>query len=453
MYYVTQTTKIEKKISFVQNLLNLNYMNEQMLHFVWQFRLFKNTYLKTVAGQTIEILDPGIHNLNAGPDFFNAKIRLDNTLWVGNVELHIDGRDWHRHKHHVDAAYNNVILHIVMHSPEKTVTVSGIDVPIMIMCIAPEVLEMQNQLQQGGEMAPCYKSLKIMNKFELNAWLDRMALEKLENRCHEMSRQLEQLNGNWEELFFRVLARSFGFGINADAFQLWSKSLPINLLKKHRNSLFQIEALCFGQAGFLDEMMTDDAYKNALTKEYRFLKDKYQLIPIEKHLWRFLRLRPANFPTIRLAQVCQLVFRVDNLFASFIRAHSLGQIRELFLFELSDYWQNHYTFGNVSTQKTKKVGTTAQNLIILNAIVPVMFYYGTKHSDELLQQKALDLLSDMKPEKNSVISGWEKAGVKCHNAMQSQALIHLKKNYCELKKCLRCRIGHLVIAKHKHEAN
>lgn len=428
-------------------------MNEQLIHFVWQFRLFKNTYLRTVAGQDVDVIDPGLHNTNSGPDFFNAKIKIDNTLWAGNVEIHIDGRDWYQHKHHTDAAYNNVILHVVLHSAEKTVTVSGVDVPVVLMSVPENIIDRQNLLQAGGKDAPCYNSLDQMSTFEINAWLDRMLVERLEARSQIMESCLHELQGNWELLFFRVLARSFGLGINSDAFELWAKTIPLNVLKKHRNNIFQIEAICFGQAGFLEEIITEDNYQNALAKEYRFLKVKYQLVPIGKHLWRFLRLRPANFPTIRIAQLCGVIAKVDNLFAAFIRAKSLTQIQELFLIETSEYWQNHYTFGKISKKKSKFVGATSQNLIVLNAIVPMLFFYGSKQSDDDEKYKALELLADMKPEKNSIVSQWEEAGIIIENAQQTQALIHLQKNYCDLKKCLRCRIGHQVIAKQKHEAD
>lgn len=422
-------------------------MNESLLHFVWQYRLFNNTNLNTVPFSSIEIIDPGLHNSDAGPDFFNAKIRLDGMVWAGNIEMHIDGNDWYKHGHNKDDSYNNTILHVVLESPVTTMTNKGVEVPVLQITIPKAIIEKYNSFQLERYAQPCFTTLNKISQLELNGWLDRMLIEKLEVRSSAMKMQLQSLDNNWEELFFRSLARSFGLGINADAFELWAKSFSVNILKKHRNNLVQIEAMCFGQAGFLNESFPDDEYANTLVNEYRFLRTKYQLTPIDVHIWRFLRLRPANFPTVRLAQLASLLNVQENLFDFFIRNSTSLTRKELFSRPLSGYWQNHYKFGTVSTVKQKKIGCVTQDAIMLNAIVPMMFLYGQKTNNSELEQKAIELLTAIAPEKNSIITSWHNAGVVCTNATQSQALIYLTKNYCQYKKCLRCRIGHIAIAK------
>lgn len=422
-------------------------MNESILHFVWQFMLFNNTNLNTVSKNTIEIIDPGLHNLDAGPDFFNAKIRLDNVVWAGNVEMHIHGNDWYKHGHHKDNGYNNTILHVVFDSPVSTRTNNGIEVPILQLPIPADIVEKYNYMQFERLAAPCYKTLKKISNLDFNSWLDRMLVEKLEDRNNHMQQEIENLCYNWEELFFRTLARSLGMGINSDTFELWAKSFSVNLLKKHRDNPLQVEAICFGQAGFLEQAVVDDNYHQQLTTEYQFLRKKYNLTPIENHLWRFLRLRPANFPTIRLAQLAAMVTKHHNLFDTFISNPRTFDKKELFSVVLSGYWQNHYKFGTISVKTKKNIGKTTQNLILLNTIVPLLFLYGKSNNNEQIEQQILDILTNLTPEKNRIITAWQEAGIVCKNAFETQALIHLTKQYCEKKKCLRCRIGHLVIAK------
>ena len=289
-------------------------MTEDFIHFIWKYSYFDSNSLFTTKGDKIEIIKLGEHNTNAGPDFFNAKIKIGDTLWVGNVEIHINSSDWIKHKHSLDNAYNNVILHVVLKYDIDINRQNGEIIPALELKYDINFEDRYHQLMKNKQWIPCQSYLPAVNKFDIHFWLAKIAIERLHSKSSIIEEKLARNNNNWEESYYHKLARSFGMNVNSEPFELLAMSLPLLILAKHKNNLFQIESLLFGQAGFLNEIMPNELYYVKLQKEYIFLKKKYQLKAIEKHQWKFLRLRPSNFPTIRISQFANLIYKSTSLF-------------------------------------------------------------------------------------------------------------------------------------------
>lgn len=421
-------------------------MKEEFLHYIWKYKLYNSRDLKTTTGQKIEILNQGNHNFDSGPDFFNAKIKIDDTVWVGNVEIHINSSDWYNHNHHTNKAFDNVILQVVINNDKDVFRTNRQLVPTMELKFDKRLLSNYEDLLQSKLWIACEKDILKVDSFIINQWIDKLAIERLEEKSNRINELLNQQNGNWENTFYIQLAQNFGFKLNSQPFELLAKSLPLTYLGKHKNNQLQLEAMLFGQAGFLDDDGSDEYYKS-LQKEYRFLKAKFNLKPVEKHLWKFLRSRPGNFPTIRIAQFAMLIFKSAALFSKIIESAKIEEIKEFFLVETSDYWKTHYQFNKESVNKTKCLGEDSVDVLIINTIIPFLFVYGKETGNETIKNRALDFLEKIKTEKNSIIQGWSDLGVISNNALTSQALIHLKNNYCNIKNCLNCQIGNQIIYK------
>jgi hypothetical protein len=419
-------------------------MTEDLLHFIWKFQLF-NKQLKTVSGQAIEVIHPGSYNTNAGPDFFNAKIKIGETLWAGNVEIHVKSSDYIKHQHHQDKAYQNIILHVVYENDTHQQEEANFPVLEIRNYFSNQIAEIYHQFLQSKTWIPCENNLKNVSQLNITSWLQRLAVERIERKAKETKQLLLQFNKDWEHVFFIQLAKAFGFKVNTAAFELWAKSLPYHLLLKHRNNSLQVEALIFGQAGFLEDDFSDDSYYIALKNEYAFLRTKYHLKPIDKHLWKFLRLRPRNFPTIRLAQLAEIIKKQANLFSAFIEAENIQSLIKLLNVQVAEYWQNHFEFGKDSTPLKKTLGLKSAHSIIINAIVPILFAYSNYSGKEELKEKAIEFLEHIEPEKNSIINNWMELGIKPQSALESQALLELKNEYCSQKKCLNCSIGNAIL--------
>ena len=421
-------------------------MKEDLLHFVWRTKRFDLSDLKTTEGEEIQIQSFGEHNTHAGPDFFNAKIKIGETLWAGNVEMHLKSSDWNKHNHSEDRAYDNVILHVVLEEDEPIFRESGERIPALELKkrISEKLSKTYLKLLHNEYWIPCQHHFFEVSEMKRNIWLDRLLVERLESKTDIIHQRLEQNKQHWEETFYQFLARNFGVKVNNDAFEQLARATPLIHLSKHKNDLFQIEAMLFGQAGMLEENFKDD-YPNRLKKEYHFLKKKYKLEPIDKVNWKFMRLRPANFPTIRIAQFAQLIFQSAHLFSKILEAENVEALEKLFQIEPSDYWKTHYTFDNESEEKPKKLGKTAIHLFIINTIAPFLFVYGRQKAETAFQDKALALLESLKPEKNSIIDGWKNLGVKPESAAQTQALLQLKNEYCNQKRCLECSVGATIL--------
>lgn len=422
-------------------------MTEDFLHYIWKYKLYNAAQLLTTAGEPITIHKAGEHNTNSGPDFFNAKIKIGDTLWAGNIELHIKSSDWEKHNHVDDKLYDSIILHVVYVDDKPIQRLNGETVPTLELKgkFDERIFEKYVALQKSKDWIPCAKQVKNVDSFVLNTWLERVAVERLERKATEVQQLLELNKNNWEETFYQSIAKSFGFKINALPFELTAKALPLNLLAKHKPSLFQLEALLFGQAGLLDTTFAE-TYPQYLQNEYHFLRTKHSLKPIDAHLWKFMRLRPLNFPTIRIAQFATLIFNSLHLFSKILEAESITELQKLFIADVSEYWETHYTFDVATKSKSKKLGEDAVHGLIINTVIPFLFVYGKLQGEEKYCDRALSFLERLDVEKNSIIENWNQLGVKAEHALHSQSLIELKNNYCVNKSCLSCGVGKSLLS-------
>ena len=414
---------------------------EQLLHYVWKHKIFPLKELKTTTGQQVEVIDTGLANTDAGPDFFNAKLKLDGVLWIGNIEIHERSSDWFKHGHHADAGYNSVILHIASEIDTEISRSNGERIP-QIQLICPEAVRTNyKELLETDSYPPCYRIIPSLPPFTAHSWMTALQMERFEQKATLLNERLKRCQGNWEDAFFITLARNFGFGLNGDAFETWAGLLPFRALGKHRNDLFQIEAIFFGQAGILEDS-DGDGYYLRLKKEYTYLQHKFGLIPMDASLWRFLRLRPANFPHIRIAQLACLYHRAYGLLSRIMETETLQGVRDILKGGTSEYWLTHYTFGGSSPSRPKTLSNTSLDLLIINTVVTFLYAYGLHKGNRVLCARAGSFLEELKAENNYITRMWEQCGMKASNAADSQALIQLKKEYCDKKKCLYCRIGY-----------
>ena len=414
---------------------------EQLLHYVWKHKIFPLKELKTTTGQQVEVIDTGLANTDTGPGFFNAKLKLDGVLWIGNIEIHERSSDWFKHGHHADAGYNSVILHIASEIDMEISRSNGERIP-QIQLICPEAVRTNyKELLETDSYPPCYRIIPSLPPFTAHSWMTALQMERFEQKATLLNERLKRCQGNWEDAFFITLARNFGFGLNGDAFETWAHRLPFRAVDKHRNDLFQIEAIFFGQAGILEDS-DGDGYYLRLKKEYTYLQHKFGLIPMDASLWRFLRLRPANFPHIRIAQLACLYHRAYGLLSRIMETETLQGVRDILKGGTSEYWLTHYTFGGSSPSRPKTLSNTSLDLLIINTVVTFLYAYGLHKGNRVLCARAGSFLEELKAENNYITRMWEQCGMKASNAADSQALIQLKKEYCDKKKCLYCRIGY-----------
>jgi hypothetical protein len=424
-------------------------MKEEFLQFIWKQGLFNKTGLKTTDGRLVEIINTGQPNTDSGPDFFNAKIRIGETTWAGNIEIHQKSSHWYRHHHNTDAAYDNVILHVVELN-DSPVLIKSQALPTLVISYPIEILENYEQLLRSAKWIPCEEQLSKYDPFLIRFWFSALMIERLQSKTGDITAILEQNKNNWNETFYQLLARNFGMKTNAVPFELLAKSLPLQILSKHKNDLFQIEALLFGQSGLLNETLLGDDYFLSLRKEYSYLYKKYSLNGMESHLWKFMRLRPINFPTVRIAQLAMLIHHSSALFSRILETENPEDLRKLFDVKASAYWDNHYSFNKISKDNhPKSLGKTAFNNLVINTIAPLLFVYGDQHLDQGMKDRALLLLEKLEPESNQIIRKWEELGIESRTAFETQALLQLKNKYCDHKKCLNCQLGAKIITSTK----
>ncbi len=421
-------------------------MSEEFLHFLWKNQLFEKDSLRTALGEKILIVDVGEKNYDSGPDFFNAKIEIEGLIWVGNVEIHIKSSDWNRHKHNLDPAYDNVILHVVAENDKETVGTNGRNIPVLEIEVAEEYHEKYRQMMSSRLWIPCQQELFKIDPFRIKFWLGKILVERLKDKTGQFFALLEHNNNNWEESFYQGLAKSFGFKVNSLQFERLARSLPLKYLLQHKDNLFQLEALLFGQAGLLSEDLFGDEYYQGLKKEYEFFRKKFELKPLEKHIWRFMRMRPLNFPTIRIAQFASMIHHSSgNLFSACMEAESHETLMEVFNFQVSPYWGNHYQFNKESINISKNMGLDAKYSILINTIIPFLFMFGEQKGRNDLKERSVKFLEEIPPEKNKLIRQWAEAGIQSDNAFYTQSLIQLRNSYCKYKRCLDCEIGNQII--------
>ena len=419
-------------------------MKESILHYIWQQKLFVAHDLKTTEGERVEVIDVGKYNTDAGPDFFNAKIRIGDTLWAGNVEIHTLSSDWNKHNHHNDIAYDSVILHVVKKVDVDVVRIVGEKIPQLELIYPIQIESNYEHLLLEKKWIPCADKIQDIPSIFIQNWKNSLLSERLEQKTTIISHLLNATNQHWEEAFYITLARNFGFGTNSQAFESLALSIPLSVLGKHKDNLFQLEALLFGQAGLLFDSVTDE-YALKLKAEYKFLRSKYVLNPINGSQWKLLRLRPDNFPYVRIAQFASLIHSSSKLFSKIIEKPTINYLQEIFACEPSEYWKTHYLFERTSVSKNKKLGSKSIQIILINTVVPFLFCYAQIKNIQHLKDKALYILEQIPSESNSIINSWKKLGIESSSAFDSQALLQLKKHYCDEKNCLRCRIGHKVL--------
>jgi hypothetical protein len=424
-------------------------MKEDFLHYIWKFRLFNTTELLTTTGDTIKIISPGVHNFNAGPDFLNAQIKVGGEMWIGHAEIHIKSSDWHRHGHTDDERYHNVILHVVFDHDEDIHLMQQNDLQVLeLKNVLP--LELWKQYEgwlQSKNWIACQSSASQVPEIIWSSWKDRLMIERLEQKSQAVLTRLHLCRGNWPEVLYRMLARNFGFKTNADAMEMLAEALPIIILARYKSDPFQIEALLFGQAGLLEKEF-DDEYPRRLRSEYIFLRKKLGLVPLKASIWNFGRVRPVNFPTIRLAQFAALISQSEQLFRTISEADDAQSIFKLFCVEAHEYWSDHYRFdeeAGLAGRRLRALGKSAIESILVNTVSVVLFAYGRSMNDNSFLEKAIKLSEICPPEDNRITKNWSTFGVTSANAAESQALIQLYNKYCVPKRCLNCQIGTQIL--------
>jgi hypothetical protein len=423
-------------------------MTEDFLHFIWQFQYFDRENLKTSQNQSLRVLEIGSRNWHAGADFYFTKILLDQTEWVGNVEIHIKSSDWKLHQHQNNEAYNNVVLHVVWEDDFTARRTDGTLIPTLALKHRVNLrwLDKYKQLIHNQELIPCSSQIKTVDNLKKIMMLDKALSQRLESKALLVNQLWEQNQNDWEETTYQLLAKNFGFKVNSEAFLRLAQNLPLKILLKHQDNLLQMEALLFGQAGFLEKVDIQDEYYRFLQKEYAYLAQKYQLFENRLALseWKFLRMRPANFPSIRLAQFASLIHQKPHLFSFFTQAE--GQtLSKMLKIKQSEYWQNHYLFGKKANSKIPSLGQSAIENILVNTVVPLLAAYSKAKSQQDGMDKALQILENLPSEDNKILKMWAELGLKVKTAFDSQALLELYNQFCLPKKCLSCVIGQSLV--------
>ena len=427
----------------------LLFLEEEFLHYYWQAKKLIGKTLQLIDESTLEINHFGYLNRDSGPDFFNAQITINGQKWAGNIEMHLRSSDWQRHKHQEDAAYNNVVLHVVYHHDDphnRVQTQSKQILPTLELknYLEEQELEKYLELKSSKKMLPCEAFLEQLDAFDLLQMVERSSIERLDQKSQILIEDFEAHN-DWQAVMYKLWLKCFGLRVNQEAFEQLGRALPYKILQKHSDQPLQIEALLQGVAGFLSQETWSENYPQTLSQEYHFLAQKYQLSSLPSDIWKFHRLRPASFPTLRLAQLAALIPNLPRLWQQILEAESLEALHPWLQSHPHEFWMTHYTLGKKSKSAQKNLSKDFQNLFIINGIVPLLFAYGKIFGHEKYQSKALQWLESLEAEKNSVISRFTSKGFAAQNAFDSQGILQLHKHYCEPKKCLQCSIGQKIV--------
>ena len=444
-------------------------MREEFLYYIWENRLTDKD-LKTTEGEAVEVVVTGYPNNDSGPDFLEAKIQIGDKLWAGHVEIHVKSSDWNRHGHQNDKAYKNVILHVVY---ENDLQVNNIPTLELKGHFDESLFAQYQKLIASKTWIPCEKNISQVPVFTRLSWLDRMAVERLESKSGAVTKILEANQFDWEDALYKLLMRYFGLKVNNEAFETLSNILPFKTLLKHADNLLQLESMLMGCAGFLEDDFTEE-YPQLLKREFSIMKTKFNLLTMPAERWRYMRMRPSNFPTIRLAQMAQLIHKNGPLFSMIKAAKDTAEAKALFDVTASEYWETHWRFNkrlpqcdrlsqcdsptvqgsgavglsyHDSRKTAKHLGDATANILIINAVAPLLFCYGKLHKDESVCESALQFLENTEAEDNATIRHYAQYGITAENAMQTQALLHLYSYFCKCKRCLECRIGNVLLHK------
>jgi len=421
-------------------------MNEAFLHTIWKYKLLGQTQFKGSKQEDIEIISIGEHNQDSGPDFFNSKIRINNIVLAGNVEIHFKTSDWLKHQHQNDKAYDNLVLHVVYEHDKELTQNEQYNVSVLEIknYISPSLLEQYNQLQRSKQVIACGKAITKVSDIVWKSWLDRLAITRIEQKTKYIEHLFYYTKQNHEDALYILLCRNFGFKINNEAFELLGKSLSYSILKKYADNSTQVEALLYGVAGFLDELF-QDKYPKQLQNEFEFLKHKHQLIPLKKEHWKFSKTRPINFPTVRISQLANIIGKQKSLYHLIEEKPDLGTLKAYFDSEPNSYWRTHFKFDSESEDSPKLLGDKAFHSILINTIVPYLFFMSKHNLHADFVDYALDLLSQLPAEVNTKTKEFTKLGVKTDNALESQAQIQLLDTFCTKKLCLQCNVAEFLL--------
>jgi hypothetical protein len=424
-------------------------MKEEFLHYLWKYSLYDSEKLVDSEGKQIIVINPGEYNRDSGPDFFNARLIIDNTEWAGNVEIHIRSSDFDNHRHNIDPAFDNVILHVVAENDKKVYNTRGEEILTSRLVYEPELYEKYIELVNNPFIIACQGEVNKLDTFYIRHWLGSMVIERLREKSEHIMKILSGTGNDWEETFYRLLSRYFGFRVNTEPFEMLASALPFRIIRKHSDNRFQIEALLYGTAGMLDEGLfkeaLNDRYYNDLIKEYKILSAKYSLKPVHGLIWKFSRMRPANFPTLRISQLASMLSVAGGIFSRTLEAGTIHDLRDLFEVTASEYWDNHFVFGKVSRSYPKNTGSQATDILLINAIIPAIFVFGKYRDSNEICEKAITFLENTGPEENIIINEWQSAGIDADSAFITQGLIQLRNSYCKKRRCLDCGIGNKLL--------
>lgn len=420
------------------------------MHYVWQHKLWLQSDMTTVDGRRVQVIDPGLHNTDAGPDFFNAKLRIGGEMWCGNVEIHVRASDWFRHGHQRDMAYDSVVLHVVGRDDMRVNRADGREIPQLVMSCAPDFSISYDRMVNNPDLPPCRSHLPDLPPMYVTDWLSSLAYERLYSKVDHIRSLLDRLHGNWTEVLYVTLARALGFGVNSDAFERLALSTPLHCLMKHRDSIESVEGLLFGQAGFLDAPEDKSHYVMRMRQEYDFMKVKFSLAAPASLGWRMARMRPQNFPHRRIATLAAMINRGFSISSDIFNVTTEAEARQLFEMELTGYWARRYNFVSDSAPSVRALSQESITVLIINVVAPLLYAYGMAFDDGRRMDAAVSLLQSLKAESNSIVKSFTESGIKCCDAFTSQALIQLRRNYCEPRKCLYCRLGHRILSTMAH---
>lgn len=421
---------------------------EKLMHYVWQHKLWTGADMTTVDGHRLRVIDPGLHNNDAGPDFFNAKIIIGDRLWCGNVEIHVRASDWMRHNHHNDPAYDSVILHVVAVDDMRICRSDGREIDQTVMTCAPDFSRRYAELVDSGDAdrLSCADELQSVPSIYISDWLTSLGYERLNDKSDRITALVERFNGSWADALYVTLARALGFGVNSDAFERLALATPLHCLMRHRDSQVTVEGTLFGQAGFLDNPPDTSHYVQRMQQEYEFMCSKFGLQRPQSLGWRMARMRPNNFPHRRIATLASLITGGFRIGSDIFSVATEDDARSLFDISLTGYWSRRYNFTAESSPTVKALSQDSVTVLIINVVAPMLYAYGLAYGDTAMRERAVTLLHSLAAERNSVVRLCQDAGMACDNAFTSQAMIQLRRAYCEPRKCLYCRIGHRLLA-------